>query len=573
MKTTISNISDNYLQNWTLSKEIDNTFIKESIDAKIICTNEDHKYLVEAAVSGFDKETGQITYMCADTEFAKDVFVTHSEGKFNLLKCFTEKKIFLANPLDCITNKKVNIFDYAPTKTNSLQGILVNAKYYNEVIRVYDPISGSGFIQDPTYLKLDEALALLGGIPDNSGAGFYPEFVTIDFVPLVESYTDPLGNYTQYVYHKLSIAVDYVSIISLTQITPYWRAGGFLGYYFYPDPIEINWNTESQATQEATDFNGVVLSYQLTQWTKGRQNQIRNVEISNTIPIQPILEGVFACTGLDLVSNFFNVNPDSTQPDNKYYDFSSDFCQNIKIVQSYDIIKETAIQDSFAQSGEIENIKLLKNICLAFNTVIVRDGTNIRFEHISYFFDRGIDLTTLEYEISELDLNKESIQKEVFSLANTFNNDEFFKCEIDYKTGRIYEEPFVKEYKNEMFVSDVFSSINNPDFQKDEYKKLFYLLCTDGDSIIGLNSPFSINSLVKNLHDLRRPMKSGYINDEKTLFGAYSVGFEGEIKLKSNAIVWDSLFPFMAVKTKLGVFMMSEISLKDDGLLTIKINK
>ena len=304
MKTTISNIANNYLQKWTLQKEIDNTFIKQTINASIICQNEDHKYMVEAAVSGFDKETGTITYMCGETEFEKEVFISHTEGKFNLLQCKTEKKITLSNPLDCITSKKVNIFDYAPTKTNTLQGGLVRGKYYKEVIRVFNPIAGSSFIENPVYLTLNEALALLGGIPDYTGVGFYPEFVTIELVPFIESYTDPLGNYTQYVYHKLSIAADYISIVSPTQITPYWRAGGFLGQYFYPDPIVIDWNTEQQATYEATDFTGSTLSYQFSQWTKGRLNQIKNVEISNTIPIQPILEGVFACTGLEIRYNF-----------------------------------------------------------------------------------------------------------------------------------------------------------------------------------------------------------------------------------------------------------------------------
>ena len=530
--------------------------------------------MVEAAVSGFDKETGTITYMCGETEFEKDVFISHTEGKFNLLQCKTEKKISLVNPLDCITSKKVNIFDYAPTKTNTLQGVLVRGKYYKELIRVFNPIAGSSVIVNPVYLTLNEALALLGSIPDYSGVGFYPEFVKIELLPFLNSDIGPiLYDYTKYVYHKLSISIDYISIVSPTQITPYWRAGGFLGQYFYPDPIVIDWNAEQHATYEAMTMEHEIRSFQFSQWTKGRLNQIKNTVISNTIPLQPILEGVFDCTGLEVVSNFFNLNADDTQPDNKYYDFAFDFCQNIKLVQSYDIIKEDAIEDSFDKSGEIENIKLLKNLCLVFNCIIVKDGANIRIEHVSYFFDRGIDLTSMEYEISELELNKENLQKEVFSFAQTFNNDAYFKCEIDYKAGKIYEEPLVKEYKSDLFVTDVFNSINNADFQKDEYKKLFYLLSTDGANIIGLNSAFTMRTLTKSLHDLRRPMKSGYILDVKTTFGAYSVGFEGDIKIKSNAVVWDSLFPLMAVKTKVGVFLITETNLTSDGLLTLKIYK
>ncbi|MFK5283730.1 hypothetical protein ACI3PL_29555, partial [Lacticaseibacillus paracasei] len=63
--------------------------------------------------------------------------------------------------------------------------------------------------------------------------------------------------------------------------------------------------------------------------------------------------------------------------------------------------------------------------------------------------------------------------------------------------------------KSDIFMTDLFGTLNNKNYEADSYKKLFYLLSTDGTNVIGLNSSMSIRSLVENLHYKNRPLKAG----------------------------------------------------------------
>ena len=113
----------------------------------------------------------------------------------------------------------------------------------------------------------------------------------------------------------------------------------------------------------------------------------------------------------------------------------------------------------------------------------------------------------------------------------------------------------------------------NKKFEASEYESLFYLLSTDGDSIISLNNQFSINSIVRNLHDVNRPYKSGQIGDTQITFSGFSIGLECEIKFLSGLITWDQIYPLMSAKTKFGTFKIESVEANEKGLITLKCKK
>ena len=64
-----------------------------------------------------------------------------------------------------------------------------------------------------------------------------------------------------------------------------------------------------------------------------------------------------------------------------------------------------------------------------------------------------------------------------------------------------------KQKQVRKFLTDVIGTINDEKYNEDRYKKLFYLLSTDGTSMISLNNAFSIRNIVTNLHSRNRPLK------------------------------------------------------------------
>ena len=565
MKVTLTNITENYLQSYTLTKVIDNNFLKETINSELLVTNsDDHSYLFESCINGDDKETGTIEKECGTETFTKDIYIKHNEGTFNLKECITEKKIAFANELDCLSNLDINIFDYKGSVTNTIQGDLQKEIYGTQLFH---------FIGDYSVnFTLNDALALVEGYPDKSALGLFPEYISISAQPIQEQQSDPsLGTYYQYVHHDIQIVVNYIGAYSATQYNSDWHPHPTSGYFYSKFPV-IQWKAP-QITQTTIYDIYTIEYFNDYVWEAGNLGTYKDVEISNTFSINEILEDLFSCTGLTLVSNFLGINPDATNPDNNKYTFALDNCQDLKIVQSYDIIRESALEDSFGQSGLIKSKDFLADICLVFNLLIVKDDTNIRIEHITYYTRKGIDIRLKEYEFSELKMNRDEIDSEVFSFAQPTPTDGFYQTKITYDNIDLYKEPNEKQYKSKLFLTDVFGCLNNKDYETDAYKKLFYLLSTDGENIVGLNNALSIKNLVLSLHDIQRPMKTGKIDNEVITFEGFSIGLSGEIKLESNLLSWDLIKPLMSVLTQYGAYLIEEVSIDDSDEMTLKIKK
>lgn len=564
MKVSLTNIADNYLSEYKLSKKIENSFIKESLESSINYSGQDYEYLYLATINGDDKEVGTITEPCGGTQLVKDCNIQHNEGSFNPIRCTATKKINLNTPLDCVGDRLINIFDYEASQTKTLQGNLSREVYYSSEVVYLD-------FRD---YSVDEIILLGGGLPVR-----HPSYSieSINVRTMAQSTLDENG-YQIYTGHVINITINYIVLLSATQHSSKWQPHPSGGYYFTGfEPFE--WNTpERHQVQFMESFNYYEY-YTNYYFSGGRTFKYRDANISNTVAINPILEDIFSCTGYTLVSNFLGINPDGSSPDNKYYDFGNEYCQNIKIAQSYDIIREAAIQDSFGNSGQIKAKELLKGLIDSFNLLIYFDSSVNLFyiEHVSYFTTKGIDLDNIgnpqTYQFEPLEMNKDLIDAEVFSFAQSTPSSGFYELRIEYRQANIFDEPNENRTQIKGIITDVFGTLNNPEFEQQSYKSLFYLLATDGDNLIDLNESFSMRSLVLNLRDLHRPMKSGNIDDNPITFTGYSIGLSGEIKLKASLLTWDSIYPMFSVKTKYGTFLITETEINEFGEMVLKIKK
>jgi hypothetical protein len=210
---------------------------------------------------------------------------------------------------------------------------------------------------------------------------------------------------------------------------------------------------------------------------------------------------------------------------------------------------------------------------LLFNLIISEKEDSIYIEHKSFYTGKAIDLTDKDYDFAELEINKDLIDIETFQYAQNFDNESHFEAEIRYNKQNLYSNENVQTYKTELFVTDVFNAINKEEFNKDEYKKLFFLLLTNGSTILSLNEDLTMPNVVKKLHDLDRPLKRAKINDVDYEFLKYSIGFNSEIKIMSSLQMFDLLEPFTSVVTDFGTFVIEEIEIDQTDLMTLKIKK
>ena len=579
MKAIINNlINSRELGEYKIRKSIENFFIKESIDTNAVWhEKDDFDYLLQAAAQAEQRDDGNIEEECENGDtYEKDVFIMHNEGGFDLDECTAEKKLFFLSPIDCIKDEEINIFDYPAGSSQTTQGTVeTTIRFSGNVHKNY---------ANKMLFSAQELISELGGIPDLSSEGYFIVYLNIEAIAeYTQDVFDPIGGggpilFLNYLGHRIGYLAVYQRIISTTQHNGRWKPLPDGTGFYLQSPIEAPWKDPiiEYQTRGISFLNEPIWSVRYQRGEPGRL--IPEIGISNTILINPILIDIFQCTGKQLVSNYFGINEDSTQPDNDFYDFAFDHCHDIKIVQSYDIIRENAYLDSFGQSGVISSRKLTLDMNKIFNLLIVYDSIAdvIRWEHVTYFTRKGIDAVAQDvahHWEQPLQINRDNISAEEWRFAAATPTPGFYQSIIEYNRGDIFDEENIKAVGIENFLTDVFGTINNVDFEQREFQNLFYLLCTDGSSIIDLNVPFSMNNIVKNCHFINRPLLRGKHDGNDEVFVGYSIGFQGSLVMELSLLTFDKLQPGMSVVTKHGTFMIETIEIDQDKICTFELKK
>lgn len=574
MKVELPNLGiQSKVQDYTITKSFDDFGVVTEIDSKAKFDSENgFETLIEETFAGSTEEDVLLTIECGDDDIEIDALIKHNEGSINFNNCYVEKSIKFKSPIECIKNKDINIFDYVPYDTQTIQGDLQRATH--GVQRYY-------FLNDESQpYTLDQVIGLLGGIPDKSNEGYGIEYIQVTADPIQEQFIDPFGNtYYDYVGHDIQLIVNYVRLYSATQISSDWiDIGG--DYYLSPFIFEnYTWGTPTFNSYVIYGEFGIGTYYVQSSWYAGTYQIFKDVPISNTFSINEIIQDIFSCTGIQIISNFFGIDSDYTNPENNEYEFATNYLQALRIAQSYDIIRESALEDSFGQSGLIKAKTLVLEFNRIFGLHLVYDSTIdvIRWEHYTYFESKGIDfeIKEIEYELDDnAEINRELINTETWFMAQPSPTDGFYSTKIDYQNSQLNSEINDVPRKSDTFMTDLFGTLNNGTYNQDSYKKLFYLLSTESGKVIGLNSAMSIRNLVENLHYKNRPLKSGLHDNRAVTFTGFSIGLEVKVSFFNTFKLFNKLNPGNTIKLNRagkGTWLISEMSISDKKIeLTVK---
>lgn len=128
---------------------------------------------------------------------------------------------------------------------------------------------------------------------------------------------------------------------------------------------------------------------------------VNSAPVSNGRKLSTLLEAVTAALDCDfdsIISNFFNINPDATNPSNTPYTYAADNFADVFFFQKSDIVRASASNDAtrftFSMREFVKEIELL-NVYYAIT--YVAGVKTLRIEHYTYFNGaNGTDLTTLD---------------------------------------------------------------------------------------------------------------------------------------------------------------------------------
>lgn len=556
-----------FIKDYSLTKKLDELSIITECDTEVRFEDPTFHTLLERTAQGAQADDVDVEINCGNAIENYDGYIEHGEGSFNLKTCVADKKIKFKNIFECVKLITGNIFNEIAYDTQTIQGT-IQRTHFSKVVTVY---YNDDYI--PTY---DEVLSHFA-IPPHPLS--YTEYRRVTAIPLIYWVPDPSGGWDipEYAGHQLEILERYVTFVSPTQINSDWLPHPLGGYYYNPALLP-------ELIQGSPNYNTVEIGVQPDEryyigasWEDGRMGVYTDTKISNTYSLNDVINQVFSCSGVTLVSDFFGINPTNDSPLNKAYDFAAKYCQEIRIVQSFDIIREGATNDSFGKSGEFDAKKMIVDINRLFNLILFYDEVNnvLRWEHVTYLNTKGIDFVnnSYPYEFSgELEVNKNSINLERWQMAGESATDGFWKTEIDYKNYSINEAINETTIKMEYILTDLTDMLNNEKYNDNSYSKMFFLLSVTNGEVNAFNTPFSIRNIVKNLHTINRPIKSGWLDGTRTLFDGYSMGLSGEIKWFGSISMFRKLSPLNSVLLESGTYIIEEINMERD-VITFKIQK
>jgi hypothetical protein len=258
-----------------------------------------------------------------------------------------------------------------------------------------------------------------------------------------------------------------------------------------------------------------------------------NSNLSNGKELGPLLESLLEPCGLTVISNFYNINPDATNPDNDYY---TNAAVDFPAIVLYQITDLARLDESESATTALMKVKqLLDALKIVGNCDCEIDGTVLRIEHLSYWPTTvNIDLTQAEflqyiedkwkYTYDEQSQPKEEIigwDSDTDGRGNDFDGypiTYFNDCVNDVEN----KQP--KVYKATGYLSNLRFIAGNEDYY--DTTNILVMVSTTNLVINSATQPISHNYvlngnlamgyLLPRYYDYGRPFKMGHINNVNT---------------------------------------------------------
>lgn len=207
--------------------------------------------------------------------------------------------------------------------------------------------------------------------------------------------------------------------------------------------------------------------------TRTFETEEADITMSNGILLNDILPEIvdlLDCGIDEVVSDFFGINPDGTNPTNDAYDYSTDdeaTMQSVLLYQKSDVANAGASNDATRLEMSLKDFfdSIGTGSLNVFWTLTESGGTvTLRIEHISYFEGvNGMDLTTLGGGLYIRGLHRFEVADgvpafEKFAYQESFKS-EFVTQRIDYAAACVNNPS--KDYTLSQMSADVAGLIDN----------------------------------------------------------------------------------------------------------------
>lgn len=315
-----------------------------------------------------------------------------------------------------------------------------------------------------------------------------------------------------------------------------------------------------------------------------RQWDIVQYTITNGMKFGDVLEGMvkayFSCS-YKIVSNFFGINPDGTQPSNRAYSKARDHARNLYIYDKTDVKRAKDKDQSAtgtAKHGNMPFKKMLDNLKVLFNVYfIIEPDTNIlRIEHVSYFNSkRMLDLTNANYlenikgrwkytydkinlpireNFKYMEPNSYIFNGLAIQYAETCSNEDKNTNEVTYTADSFSMD--VDDIVTGGAVGEILGSKNaysDEGWVLIERAESGYIISGNAFGKVARNGNLSWNNLQDYYHRYDRPQVNGIMNGEPTKFESYKrTRKQAAIQIHLCCTDFDKFDPSHLVKTQLG---------------------
>jgi hypothetical protein len=377
------------------------------------------------------------------------------------------------------------------------------------------------------------------------------------------------------------------------------------GFYLYREKSvfvrEFKYTDNLGSSPVAPPGNGwipIEIGATQTKWVRAVASEYK-IPLGNGRKLNDVIQYLIQECGLTFVSDFFNKNPDNTNPTNFAYDYAEQFYKELVIWQKSDVKRQPRVitlSDGSTQTLEfIYSIKaliklkdLLKWLYEMYNVQWAIIGNTFRIEHYTYWnssLQNLIDLTQNERIKGNYNykyISEELPEKETWTWMEESDRSDFDGLPITYDEICSYGEDDAKD--EEFNISKI---TTNVDFIVKNQSKIsddgFVIASTENSIIqseicritntLQINGCNALSNLLYHLHRHGRPQRQGNMNGTDETFYFPKPKRQGpDVSVPMCCDEVETFDTNFRVKTQMGWGNMVSAKLKDpNGIMTISL--
>lgn len=453
--------------------------------------------------------------------------ISLSSGEWNLDKCSVKLKFNEYKDSACLLenqNRDINILDIPNKYSINLKPVGITLEF----------VAYSEDIEQPNLPREPEPYWGGAGTPEAGNWNYYKHFERITYLFSPERILR--SRVTNWLREVLEVPQG--SAVEAGGGWSFIKTEG--GKDFYSRFVSTYGCVDSYSYSGNTDTYEVECNY------LGKDNA--NVVFKNAVKFKDAIQYLVnsICPGLDVVSDFFQINPENESLIN-YVTGVSTKVNNLFLLQASDVKRPNATGS--ATIAKINWDRLAEALKHLFNVEYKVIGNILRIEHVSFFTRSvGMDLTTEEYKkyLSGKNIytykNDDIPYKEVWNFPSPQSYGDFNGYPIIYDNGCVVNKKQEKSYNIDGFYTDIELALSNPgsDNQTVKDEAVFFVACgLSGLNYyilqeIGITSSTKVNNILSLAH-----LHRDYFKYERAL----PIGIMNGVLTEFNSII----------PTKLGV--------------------